>query len=247
MAVLVGIGAQKSGTTWLHECLCALPGVVFPFGKEAHAWDAGDRVGSAEAEAWARGLSEAGMGEGLACDITPAYATLDENTIARVRAVAPDARLVMLLRDPIERAWSAARMALSRAGRADAGIDEGWLLEQVSSAGSLARGDYLGSIARWSGVFGGERLLVDFHDRVAAEPRDVLRRVLAHVGRDPAQVDRLPDEIVYRRVFAGAPLAMPPAVRARLVELYLPALERMAALPGWPAARWLESARRAAA
>lgn len=247
MAVLVGIGAQKSGTTWLHACLRALPGVAFPFGKEAHAWDAGQDVTEEAAAAWARGLAQAGADGGLACDITPAYALLDEATIERVRAHAPEARLVMLLRDPIERAWSAARMELARDGRSGAEGSEDWLLDQVTSAGSLARGDYLATIGRWTRVFGPDRLLIDFHERISEDPRDVLRRILSHVGRDPAQAERVPEALLHRRVFAGMPLAMPAAVRDRLLDLYLPALERMAALPGWPAARWLASARREAA
>jgi hypothetical protein len=116
MGLLIGIGAQKAGTTWLYECLRALPGIAFPHGKEAHAWDAGAGVGEAEAAAWSDALARVSADGGLACDITPAYAMLDEATIRRVRTHAPEARLVMLLRDPVERAWSAARMAFARQG-----------------------------------------------------------------------------------------------------------------------------------
>ena len=43
-------------------------------------------------------------------EVTPSYAVLDSEQVARARQLIPDARIVFLMRNPIERAWSHAMM-----------------------------------------------------------------------------------------------------------------------------------------
>jgi hypothetical protein len=68
MLSFLGIGAQKSGTTWLFEMLRQHPEVAFPAGKEVHFWDQrNDRSVD-----WYLGLfPDNGKKNG---EITPAYA-----------------------------------------------------------------------------------------------------------------------------------------------------------------------------
>ena len=43
-------------------------------------------------------------------EITPGYAVLSEESIVQVRRHCPNARVILLFRDPVERVWSHARM-----------------------------------------------------------------------------------------------------------------------------------------
>jgi hypothetical protein len=136
---LLGVGAQKAGTTWLHQTLAAVPKVNFGVRKEYHIWDvlssdlfkklrvtaAMVQDGVTDAAIRYRMQNESGYyayyfntlldsGCRLAGDITPSYSALSSDDWTRVREVLHliDAKLrvVFLMRDPFERCWSAVRM-----------------------------------------------------------------------------------------------------------------------------------------
>lgn len=137
---LLGVGCQKGGTAWLHRYLEASPQCDPGFRKEYHLWDALDlpsgrlarerieKQGGPRAEFlldsekyfdYFTGLLAA-PGTRLTADITPGYAALPVERLVMIRAgfEARGARPVAayLLRDPVERIWSAARMDMRRRG-----------------------------------------------------------------------------------------------------------------------------------
>lgn len=242
MAIMLGVGAQKSGTTWLCERLRLLPGVTFPFGKEAHVWDRVPSPSAVDIHAWGDAL-RAASADGVGADFTPAYSLLDVETIRSVREAVPGARVVLLLRNPIERAWSSARMALLRAEMVPGEASDAWFIDHVSSSGSLRRGDYLGVLSRWASVFPEEQVLVLFHDDILTDPGAVLGALCVHLGMDASPFGRMRAEDLAAPVFEGPRIPLPRAVHRRLLELYEPALTEMSRMPGWPAGRWLEAAR----
>ena len=64
--------------------------------------------------AWYRSLFEP-AGERLTGDITPAYATLSGSVVGRIRELLPDCRVIFIMRNPIERAWSHFRSNVEKA------------------------------------------------------------------------------------------------------------------------------------
>ena len=137
---LLGVGCQKGGTAWLHRYLEASPECDPGFRKEYHVWDsldlpsgrlARERIESQGGQRAAflhepdryfdyfSGLLEPPAIR-LTADITPGYAALSAERLAMIRGgfasrgVRPAA--VYLLRDPVERIWSASRMDMRRRG-----------------------------------------------------------------------------------------------------------------------------------
>lgn len=145
---ILGVGAQKAGTTWLHSYLNAYEGANFGVAKEYHIWDAaycdlarGRRISLTEAlfrrrdvfwhrypsrELWVRYRMQRQPGfyeryfkrltRGdiwLTGDITPGYAGLTPAQLAsvksRLEAQGFHVKAVFLMRDPVERCWSAVR------------------------------------------------------------------------------------------------------------------------------------------
>src|SRR3954454_20503178 len=140
---LLGVGCQKGGTAWLHRYLEASPQCDPGFRKEYHVWDSLDlpsgrlarerieKQGGQRARFltepetyfdYFAGLLHASPATRLTADITPGYAALPAQRLAMVRAGfgAREVRAaaVYLLRDPVERIWSAARMDMRRLGEA---------------------------------------------------------------------------------------------------------------------------------
>lgn len=235
MLDFLGIGAQKSGTTWLYEMLRLHPGISFPAGKEVHFWDA-QRARGLE---WYRSLFPDGSGTKQG-EITPAYAMLSPETIREVRDLNPGLRIVYLIRNPIDRAWSSALMAL---GRAEMTVDEAsdqWFVDHFRSRGSLGRGDYERCIRNWSRELGEGALLVLRHEALTQDPRGLLGACCRHIGVDPGPCVELPDQTLARRVFSGGSVPLRPSLRAVLHGLYDERIRRLGDRLGIDLGAWLE-------
>jgi len=83
------------------------------FGQQVKSAKAWCDLLATQGEDHAKYMSYLNLGAGrakLVADITPCYAILDRTAFAQMRDVAPDVRFLFLLRDPVDRAWSQARM-----------------------------------------------------------------------------------------------------------------------------------------
>jgi Sulfotransferase family len=208
----VVVGAAKAGTTALFNLLRAHPGLHLPEGKELpyFAVPRHDYYSSA-AEFYADAFR--GRGKGQLCGtVTPQYlygALLGGGTEPapspghserivprRIRDAYPEARLIAVLRDPVERARSYHRMSVMRGHERrgfDAAIAE--LLRPEALAGSRANptvkdsyvvlGEYGRLLAGYLDVFPRERLLVLFHEELERDPAAVCERAFAFLGVDP--------------------------------------------------------------
>ena len=95
------IGAQKCGTSSLHNYLTQHPGVIAPLRKEVHYFDDNYRRG----ERWYRAHFGRAGGPGINLDSSPYY-LFHPLAAQRAHQLLPDARLIVMLRDPVRRAYS---------------------------------------------------------------------------------------------------------------------------------------------
>jgi hypothetical protein len=236
MLDFLGIGAQKCGTTWLFELLSLHPRVRFPAGKEVHYWDSHRDRGID----WYKSLFAGQPPSAVVGEITPAYAILPTDTIAEVARTFPALRLIYLLRNPIERAWSAALMAMQRA---ELEIDEAtdqWFIDHFESKGSRARGDYETCIRNWRAAFSDEQLALILHERIRTQPFDVYARCCAHLGIEAHDTPEIRAQ-VGRIVFAGPGSPIRPALREYLRARYRPKVESLSRYLDTDLSTWLAS------
>ena len=199
---------------------------------------------------WYRSLfpRRAGLVTGEA---TPAYARLDAEGVAHVARVAPSARVIYMLRDPVERAWSGARMnARKRFGRE---IAEEPAAEQIAFLADGADGlhrrfrrhsEYVANLGRWERRYASGRVHLAYFDDVVAEPARVLRSVYRFLGvsDDAAHVPSAVRRPVNRR---AAPAAMPAETGRWLTEQLLGEVEAChARFQNEHTAGWVNAAER---
>ena len=249
----LGIGAQKAGTTWLAENLRIHPEVFIPERKELHYFD----------NKWDRPLAAyaghfADAGGRVRGEITPAYGILAPERIRYVGRILPELRLILLLRNPVERAWSHALMDLaSRRGRDPSEVPSDEVIAFLKSDVAGRRGDYLAILDAWGAEFPREQLYVGFFEWIHERPRDLLCDVFRHIGVS-TNVDwaRFPlDKVIVPRVSpehkghtvesleGGGPAhsgrhPCPEPVRRWLAEHYAQDIERLAERLGGPVAAW---------
>jgi hypothetical protein len=214
----VGIGAQKSGTTWWYDLIATHPGVSAPdhLSKERHLLDrmadqAFDDTAIEQFPQWFPRRPGSIAGEW-----TPDYTTFPWAP-ELLHRVAPEARLLMLVRDPIDRFQS--------------GLDHYRSLQQpvdgLVLADAVARGFYSRAIAPWTDVFGSDRLLVLQYEKCVIDTSGQLARTFDHLGLTEYHVS--PSD----RPIRPESVARPPLdadASERLVALYRRDVEQLAHL-----------------
>ncbi|MBX9580398.1 MAG: sulfotransferase domain-containing protein, partial [Gemmataceae bacterium] len=204
------VSPPKTGSTWLAANLRHHPGVFVPAVKELKYFSSLWRWAGPD---WY--LDQfAPAGGRLAGEASPSYALLPSDRIHLLRRLIPDLKLVVLLRDPVGRAWSHVKHTrhFREAHFADAPADgpPDWRAG-LAHPWVAAAGDYPGQLRRWLAVFPRDQVYIDFYERIAADPAGLLRDVFTFLGVDPA-VDLNPFPL-RERILAGPPGEPPADVR----------------------------------
>ena len=222
MPRFLGIGAKKSGTSWLAAHLDSHPEIWFRR-KELHFFDrALSRRRypflSDELEARVRygGKFLRGTLRGkVTGEFTPAYAILGKDRIAVVHSWIPKAKLLYIMRDPVERAWAEARNDFPKyLGKSAREATKEELMGFFESPSVMQKGDYAGCIQSWSSFYDRAQFFFTFLEDVVRDPVGVLRATFRFLGVDSRlELDR---ETVASPVHAGEHVPMPEWVREYL-------------------------------
>jgi hypothetical protein len=113
-------------------------------------------------------------------DFTASYGVLEEDVIAEIVRLRPDIRGIMLVRDPVDRAWSHAKKDLVR-GR-DRSAHDTELLDFICSPDQLRRADYRAAIARWTRYLAPRSLFVAPYARIGTDPEALLDDISGFLG-----------------------------------------------------------------
>lgn len=232
MLTFLGIGAQKAGTTWLYEQFRQHPHIKFPKGKELHFWDR--PYTQTDVHNYLDQFSHHHCHQG---EITPAYAILPPTIIYQIWRVAPNLKLIYIIRNPIERAWSSALMALQRAELSFSEASNEWFLDHFYSSGSMMRGNYATCIKNWLQFFNEDQLLVLNFDQIKTQPELVLARCARHLNIKPFPPEVL--ETSHTPIFTGLGHEIRPNLHKRLANLYKPRIQELEELLNQSFQNWL--------
>ena len=199
------IGAMRSGSTSLYKYLQAHPDVFMPR-KEIHFFD----------RKWDRGLEwyesrvEGYAGQSAVGEATPTYLA-EPLALDRMAAIIPDTRLLAVLRDPVDRAYShywMERIREREPRRFDEAVaDEIEHRPGVPASDYLDRGRYLGQLEQVTARFARDRLFVvlldDLRDRPHTTIRDVCRFLAVADGFVPPRIGERVNRFVGFRSMRG--------------------------------------------
>lgn len=183
------IGSAKSGTTSLYHVLKQHPEVFVPRKKELHFF---------EKEHWYRqgmGLyerhfDEAARGNYRAVgEATPVY-VCHPGVPARIKQHLPNAKLILVVRNPITRAysqyWQERRRLNEAATFSEIVADDRTELYEPGKRGYFSRGFYMTYIDRYLELFDREQILVEVFEDLVREPVAFYERVFRFLGVDPS-------------------------------------------------------------
>ena len=257
------IGAQRAGTTWLHRVLRQHPSLWLPPVKELHYFDRLEikrtildpkerrRVGlkqllsldpwlvsywlRARSDEWYARLFRGAKAKGLvAGEITPAYATLDELVLRRIKRLNDNIKLIFVMRDPVERAWSAVNNAAKK-GAADASSVEK-SIKRARELGAAARSAYADTIKRLEAVFPANQVHYCFFEDLRDRPEALTSDLFSFLGVEP--VPPTPVQLPQAVNVAAGSKPIPPEFSRTMARDYLPMIGDLCRRFDGPPHRW---------
>ena len=208
----VGVGAQKAGTTWWFHLIASHPDVHHDPKQrpELHYWDHfSDRWPTDEDIDTYHRLFPRPPGKKTG-EKTPAY-MVDYWVPPMIKLAAPDTRVIVLLRDPIERYRSATAMG----GR------KGWIRDRYTESSVFHQGLYGDQLTRLYNVFARDQVLVLQYERCKRHAQTELNRTYEFLGLSPHSPSV--DEVQRERNATRDPKAeLDPRRREALVAAYAP-------------------------
>ena len=222
----LGLGVQKGGTTSLQRLLEQHPGAFLPAAKEVHFFS----LHLAEGDGWYRNQFATVRAEQLCGEITPYY-LFHPQAPSRVKALVPLARLLVLLRDPVERVLSqffhSRRLGLelleleaALASESQRLVGANAVLEAAEGRHKshqehsyLSRSRYEEQLPRWQALFPDAQLLVLLSEDLFKQSEAVWTRLLSFLELDPWPLPCLGQPANAGR---GEAMQVSPAVRLNL-------------------------------
>jgi len=122
-------------------------------------------------------------GMALSGDITPCYSVLPSGVIRQIMRAFPDLKVVLFVRDPVERFWSAVQMH-TRMGNTSP-PDTHALERRFREPRYIHRSFQTRIAARWRRLVPAENFGVFIFDDLVKDAREFRRRILLFLGGDP--------------------------------------------------------------
>jgi hypothetical protein len=231
----LGVGVQKGGTTTLQKLLEQHPGAFLPAAKELHYFS----LHYARGESWYRQQFAAASPGQRNGEITPYYLFHPEAS-ARIQSLLPQVRLVVLLRDPVQRTLSqyfhSRRLKLESleleqalaaepqrlAGAAAILAEADGLHRSHQEHSYVARSRYEEQLRRLETLFPAEQLLVMRSEDLFEHPEAVWRQLLAFLNLEPISLPPLDNPA---NAGQGEAAFVPPSIRQRLRQQLEPTYE----------------------
>lgn len=198
-ADVIIIGAQRCGTTSLFEYLSAHPDILPASRKEVHYFDNNFDKGNK----WYSDFFPSSVSGKLRLEASPYY-IFHPHVAARIADNTPDIKLILLIRDPVERAYSHFKL-IKKLGREPLTFVEA--LEQEKARlepeidrmhkdpsysspahqnwSYISRGHYQNQIDHWEHYFSNGELLILKMEELASQPNAILKTVTEHLKIEP--------------------------------------------------------------
>ena len=166
-------------------------------------------------------------------EITPAYSFLKPKDISRMFSINNDLKIVFLLRDPIERAWSHIRY---RKPSVLGSFEE--IKNFINSEEQVLRGNYIKTMKEYSSIFPEENILICFYDAIKNKPQELLSQTVIFLNGDASTVGGL--DTLNKKSNVSKPLKMPPDVYEYLKIKYQEDISQMSSVIGGYPCVWLK-------
>ncbi len=192
-------------------------------------------------DGWYASLFKSGSGK-VTGEMTPDYAILEKLRVARVHELMPEAKIIFMMRNPVERPWSVTTMGLRIRGRSMEDMTIRNFRRQFDKGRVRRMTDYLRTLDTWSAFYSEERIFVGFLEDIHFFPEETLRSLYRFLGIDPSAARGA----ITQKIHPGSASEIPVRLAIYLARSYLEETERLEERFGGYASFWRFCAERLA-
>lgn len=186
---------------------------------------------------WYKSLFSPAVNYKAAGDITPSYSILDREDVAQIKKFNPDIKLIFMIRNPIDRAWSSIRHNKVRGKDIDLSASKR-VIRSLKAPAKVLKGDYERTLNHYLEYFDSSQILVCFYDAIQNDAVTLMSSITEFLG-----VDNFDAASINNKVYVNKSLQrpMPDEVRNFLCETYGAQIDRFAMRFGSYAKSWKNS------
>jgi hypothetical protein len=186
---------------------------------------------------WYRGIFSFAHDNEICGEVCPCYLSLPARGVRHVLNINPLMRILIIVRDPIDRIWSHMRMHI-KSGYLNPDIDA-VIGGNVEMGPYLRYTDYATAIPRWESLAGENRVKVMLYDEIVNDAPAAVDEILTFIGMPGAKTKA----DISRSIFSGQQMSLPTELHAMLLEMMQPQYDYLAQhFPG-TVERWLRKHR----
>lgn len=213
----LGNGKRRSRYRKYHQRMWTQWG-SFKAHRSQWAWYR-DYMSSPIDDAWYARLFQHRGGKRMAGELTPEYAILGRAGLAHIARLAPDARVIFIMRNPVARTWSQVLHQCRSRGLDVARLSTEDIVAMIAEPRFGELGDYASTLDDMAATFPPDRILNLFYEEMHADRPAAIAQVCAYLGVafDPAYFGELG-----RRFNRSQDAVLPDPVRAHLVAMMKP-------------------------
>jgi hypothetical protein len=213
-------GPQRTGTTWIYHNLIQHPHIFLPPTKEIYYFST---LGRPDRKRYRFDYLEEYLGifeepfrarlkktydclrkcgtlytPRLFGEATATYATLEDEVIEDIACLNPKIRIVLMLRDPVERAWSHAMKELVRPAEPGEQVGTEQFLAFFQQPGQLKRAAYRDMVDKWRRYLPADQIYLGDYAEIGRAPRAFLEDLCIFLGTEmPA---KFPENHLHERI-----------------------------------------------
>ena len=182
---------------------------------------------------WYNSLFDEGKDK-VSGEITPSYSFLSPKDIEHIHSIYPKLKIILILRNPIDRAWSHIRFFMKRNQFAkDSSLEE--IKSFIDSDKQELRGDYLSILHHWSSIFPKEQMHICFYDKIEENPQNFLNKIFNFLEISLLSLEKT---ILNTKVNISTVKPMPLEIETYLIDKYHNDIEQLANIVGGSAVNW---------
>ena len=202
MIDFIGIGAQKSGTSWAYACLYEHPEICAPI-KEIHFFS---RPRFQKGQQWYESHFQKCAEGKKKGEFSTSY-LYSEDAPRRIFDLYPKIKLIAIVRNPVARSVSQYRNSI-KSGEITQSVSFDAYMQSEKSV--LEQGLYFTQLKRYTELFSDEQMLVLVYEDIQKDPLGFMRKIYTFLGVDDSfessmlhtevNIARTPKRVIVDRV-----------------------------------------------
>ena len=166
---------------------------------------------------WYCSLFKNNKGAKITGEISPTYSLLDDEQISHIKEVNQSVKILFIIRNPIDRAWSAIRFRVHKGFKNIDLNSSDDIINELKRKDNILLGNYKRTIDKYLKYFSPSQILICFYDAITYNPVSLMNNITSFLNITPFNKDNINNN---KKINASPSRNIPPKVETYLFNQY---------------------------